>query len=65
MNDATIEKPTASASGTKSACAEPSMKNAGMNTARMHNIASRRGSAVSRVPSSAARASELPRARCA
>ena len=30
------------------------MKKAGMNTARMHNIASNRGRAVSRVPSYAA-----------
>ena len=48
--DATIAKPTASDSGTKSACAAPCMKNDGMNTARMQSIASSRGTAVSMVP---------------
>ena len=58
-----MAKPTASASGTNSALAAPIMKKAGMKTARMQSMASRRGSVVSRVPSSAARASDLPRAR--
>ncbi len=52
-----MAKPTASASGTNSAFAAPTMKNAGMNTARMHSIASSRGTVVSRVASRAARAS--------
>jgi hypothetical protein len=37
--DATIEKPTAKASGTNRLWAAPVMKKAGMNTARMHSIA--------------------------
>jgi hypothetical protein len=63
--DAIIEKPTARAMGTKRALAAPTMKKAGMKTARIHNIASRRGRAVSRVPSRAARASGAPRPRWA
>ena len=47
--EATIAKPTASDSGTNSACAAPCMKNDGMNTARMQSIASSRGTAVSLV----------------
>ncbi len=46
----TIAKPTASESGTKSACAAPCMKNEGRKTARMHSMASRRGTAVSMLP---------------
>ena len=48
-SDVTIAKPTASDSGTNSARAAPCMKNDGMNTARMQSMASRRGTAVSRV----------------
>src|SRR5260370_40622140 len=47
--DATIEKPTAKASGTNRLWAAPVMKKAGMNTARMHSIAMNRGSVVSAV----------------
>jgi len=54
--DPTIEKPTARASGTKRLCAAPVMKKAGMNTARMHSIATNRGNVVSAVASLAARA---------
>ena len=53
-----MEKPTASDSGTNSSRAAPSMKNDGRNTARMHSIASRRGTAVSVVPCQTARAIE-------
>ncbi len=45
-----MANPTASESGTKSACAAPCMKNDGRNTARMHSIASSRGTAVSMFP---------------
>ena len=61
--DATIEKPTANASGTNRLCAAPVMKKAGMNTARMQSIATNRGSVVSAVASLAARARLPPRAR--
>ncbi len=61
--DPTIEKPTAKASGTNRLCAAPVMKNAGMKTARMHSIATSRGSVVSAVASLAARARLRPSAR--
>ena len=61
--DATIEKPTASASGTNRLCAAPVMKKAGMNTARMQSMARNRGSVVSAVASLAARARLRPSAR--
>src|SRR5260370_39512386 len=41
--DASIEKPTAKASGTNRLCAAPVMKKAGVNTARVHSIAMNRG----------------------
>ena len=56
--------PTASASGMNSARAAPVMKNAGTNTASTHNIANKRGSAVSLIASKAARAVPDPRCRC-
>ena len=56
--EATIAKPTASDSGTNSACAAPCMKNDGMNTARMQSIASSRGTAVCWLPRRTARATE-------
>jgi hypothetical protein len=49
--DATIEKPTAKASGTNRLWAAPVLKKAGMNTARMHSIAIKRGTVVSAVAS--------------
>ena len=61
--DPTIEKPTARASGTNRLCAAPVMKKAGMKTARMHSIATNRGSVVSAVASLAARARLRPSAR--
>ena len=48
--DATIAKPTAKASGTNKARTAPCMKSAGRNTAKMHIMASRQGTAVSTVP---------------
>ena len=51
-----MEKPTASDSGTNSSRAAPCMKNDGKNTARMQSMASRRGTAVSALPSRTARA---------
>jgi hypothetical protein len=61
--DATIENPTARDSGTNRLRAAPVMKNAGMNTARMHSIARKRGTVVSDVASRADRARLRPRAR--
>ncbi len=61
--DPTIEKPTAKASGTNRLCAAPVMKKAGMNTARMQSMATKRGSVVSAVASLAARARLRPSAR--
>jgi glucose-6-phosphate isomerase len=58
--DATIENPTAMASGTNRLCVAPVMKKAGMNTARMQSIATNRGSVVSAVASLAARARLWP-----
>ena len=55
-----MAKPTARESGTKSCRPTPIMKNEGTNTARMQNIASRRGTAVWRAASSTARACEIP-----
>jgi hypothetical protein len=51
-----MAKPTASASGTKRLRAAPGITNAGMNTARTTSIASRRGTAVSLLPSLTAKA---------
>ena len=45
-----MAKPTAIDSGTNRPLAAPSIKNEGMNTARMHNAASRLGTIVSAVP---------------
>ena len=53
-----IAKLTASASGTNRLRAAPSMKNTGRNTARMHSIASSRGTAVSVLPRRTASATE-------
>src|SRR5258705_11836636 len=61
--DATIEKPTARASGANRLCAAPVMKKAGMNTARIQSMATNRGSVVSAVASLAARARLRPSAR--
>src|SRR6201987_5456947 len=58
--DPTIEKPTAKASGANRLWAAPVMKKAGMNTARMHNIARNRGKVVSTVASLAARGRRRP-----
>ena len=58
-----MEKPTASESGTNMALAAPTMKSAGMNTARMQSMASNRGPVVSVVASSAARPRDWPRVR--
>src|SRR5258707_14663179 len=55
MYEVTIEKPTASDSGTNSAWAAPCMKNEGMKTARTHSIASRRGTAVWVLPAGTGR----------
>ena len=44
-----MEKPTAKDSGTNRFCAAPVMKKAGVNTARMHSIAMKRGTVVSDV----------------
>ena len=49
-----IAKPTEMASGTNKAPAAPSIRNAGMNTARMHSMASKIGTIVSAVPRRAA-----------
>ena len=54
--EVTIAPPTASDSGTNSARTAPCMMNEGMNTERMHNSASRRGTAVSMFPWRTARA---------
>src|SRR3979411_55622 len=56
MYEVTIEKPTASDSGTNNAWAAPCMKNEGMKTASTHSIASRRGTAVWALPARTARA---------
>jgi len=61
--DPTIAKPTAKASGTNRLCAAPVMKKAGMNTARIQSMATKRGSVVSAVASLAARARLRPSAR--
>ena len=58
-----MENPTARESGRNIALAAPTMNSAGMNIARMHNIASNRGRVVSVVASRAARFSDRPRAR--
>ena len=50
--DVIMAKPTASDSGTNSERTGSAMMNAGMNTDRMHTIASRRGTAVSLLPRS-------------
>lgn len=51
-----MARPTARASGTNSSRAAPCMKKDGTNTARMHSMASSRGTAVSVFPSRTARA---------
>ncbi len=62
--DATIEKPTASESGTNIAFAAPTMKNDGTNTASTQSIAMRSGSATSIPESLTARGTDFSRARC-
>src|SRR5258708_37016319 len=57
--DATIEKPTANASGTNKLWAAPVMKEPGMNTARIQSIAMKRGTVVSREATRAARPERL------
>ena len=59
-----MAKPTASDSGTNNCRAAPAMKNDGTKTARMHIIASRRGTAVLRDASSTARARDTPSSQC-
>jgi hypothetical protein len=61
--EAIIEKPTASDSGRNIALAAPTMNNAGVNIARMHSIASKRGPMVSVVAARVPRARGSPRAR--
>src|SRR5262249_20791954 len=56
-----IANPTASDRGTNSARAAPVMTNDGMNTARTHSIARRRGTAVSWIARQTARATESVR----
>ena len=63
-NDAIIEKPTASESGTNRDRDTPVMKNDGTNTATTDSIASSRGTTTSPLASSTARATDPPRARC-
>ena len=60
-SDAIIAKPTASASGMKRSARGACMKNAAINTARMHSIAMKFGTTVSVVPSNAASRSVEPR----
>ena len=60
--DASIAKPTASDSGTKSCRPTPVMKSAGRNTARTHNMESRRAVVVCFEASSTARARDRPAA---
>src|SRR5262249_51448505 len=62
--DAISEKPTASDSGTKSACAAPVIRNDGRKTASTQSIASRRGTAVSALPRRTASAIESVRSIC-
>ena len=59
-----MEKPTASDSGTNSDRTGSAMMNAGMNTDRMHSMASKRATAVSLLPRSTARASDGVRVIC-
>ena len=58
--EATIEKATASDSGTNSCRLTPVMKNDGTNTARTHSIANKRATAVWRDASRTARAFDIP-----
>ncbi len=62
--EATIEKPTASARGGKSARLMPTRKNVGKKTARMQSMASKRGCITSCMASTTARPAGLPVARC-
>ncbi len=59
-----MEKPTASDSGTNNDRTGSTMMNAGMNTDRMHSMASSRATAVSLLPRSTARASDGVRVIC-
>ena len=62
--EATIEKPTAKDSGRNIARAAPDINSVGTNIARMHSMASNRGTVVSIVASREASLSELPRVKC-
>ena len=62
--EAIIENATASARGTNTARATPVMKNDGANTETTQSMASIRGTATSRLASSTAVATGLPRPRC-
>ena len=59
-----MAKPTAIANGTNSERTGSAMMNAGMNTDRMQSMANSRGTAVSLLPRSTARASERVRVIC-
>ena len=63
--DAIIANPTANDKGTNIPRAAPCMKNEEMKTAKMHNIASKRGTTVSSEPSRTARATGSPFCKCA
>ena len=59
-----MANPTESAIGTNMARVAPVMKNDGVKTARMQSMASRRGTAVSALPSRTAQAIESAFAIC-
>ena len=61
--EAVMAKSTARDSGMNKARASPSKNSAGVNTAAIHRSASKRGGAVSRLPSTTARDTRTPKPR--